>query len=662
MGVVNLPYQAPLSDYQTTGIYNIDSPNLVQPSYGGYKPVDYSYLTDYANNPYLGDDNAPVWVEPTPLPSSVTSMGGNYYGSPTYVPPTPASAYVSQDMVPGSTPNVITQGPTTASYVNPPAAMTAIAPPPPMPTFSGATPATSSPAPFLPGYMENPVSPMLTYDSSGNPVHSNVTMNSRLYATQDSANQLAQMLGATVGQTVGTGPGGDAPPMYNLNFAGAPDPLNAGLVGQQIGYATQGRLNADTGQYEPDALKDVIARLNAEIPGASPLNLDAVASASGYKIPNVSQGGGGVTDSNSSLFSMPQGATAPQVAPNQKNTPGAVQTPQGGVPLGDNLSFIPKSDPPQLGGSFNPYASILSILMGAEEEDVHQFLANQANNMGYLQGIASNAGYPTNIEPAWQAMVQAQQRNIDRGLADLNAAFGRSGNRFSTGHTTATNDYMIQAIRDQNATLGQMWTAAQEGARQRELAAAQGLGQYAFQGPSQLSAQEFQGGQLSNQLGLQAAMQLAGGADAASMALLQNAMQAAGMLSGTENQAANNMFAAQIQGLQQQQQYDQFLRSLGLQGATSLSNLWNQNLNTGLNIGNNQYGILQNEIDRMYQEHLRTSPEYNPLLQMMFSGATGYPPVYSPQYQPSQLPAILGGIGSIAGGLPAFLKMLGLVK
>ena len=84
------------------------------------------------------------------------------------------------------------------------------------------------------------------------------------YASQNTANQVAQILGGTVNQTSAVGPGANTTPQYGINFGDPNHSLNAGLAAKTLEYATKGRLNADTGQYEKEPMEAVMARLAAD--------------------------------------------------------------------------------------------------------------------------------------------------------------------------------------------------------------------------------------------------------------------------------------------------------------------------------------------------------------------------------------------------------------
>lgn len=280
-----------------------------------------------------------------------------------------------------------------------------------------------------------------------------------------------------------------------------------------------------------------------------------------------------------------------------------------------------------------------------------QFLATGANDLNWLRNFVVNAGLPTDQTQAWLKMIEAQQRQVDRNFANLSEAFNVSGNRFSTSFGTAATDYMSQTQKDQAALLAQMTYQSQEAARQRELQAAGMLGNFGFGGASQLSQQNFQAQMAKMQQALQAALGLTSAQGQASSQINSQAMQAALALLQGSNSAAGQIFGNENQAALQQVMLQQMLKQMGLQGATNLSQLWQSNLNVGSQLGNQQYAIAQDMLNRLYQEWLRTQPAYNPMMPYFSQGAYSYPALFYPQFQPSQLPATLAGIGGLAGGL-----------
>lgn len=289
-----------------------------------------------------------------------------------------------------------------------------------------------------------------------------------------------------------------------------------------------------------------------------------------------------------------------------------------------------------------------------------QFLADYANNTGYLQNIAANLGMPVNALPAWQAMIDAQQRQQGRGFANLQASFAGSGNRFSTDFGNAATDYWTQAMKDQNSLLGQMTYQSLNDAMGRNLQASSLLGQQGFQGASQLSNQGFQSQMQGGQYGflaqqgdlnrqLQAALQFGQMGYGAASQIQQGAIQGATGLFNTENAAAMSEIQRQL-----------VLQQLGIGSAQTASQLWQSNLGLGNTIGQGQYGIGQQQSSLAMQEWLRTQPQYNPLLQYMFSGATGYQPLYQPSFSPDIWQSLLGASGGILAALPGILRQLGI--
>lgn len=300
---------------------------------------------------------------------------------------------------------------------------------------------------------------------------------------------------------------------------------------------------------------------------------------------------------------------------------------------------------------------------------IDKFLADLSGNVKYLQNIVENKGSPIDVLPAWNAALEAMQRNIKYKGADLAEYFNRGGNYFSTSFGNAATDYYSQTAKDQNALLAQMLLASAEGAQGRELEAARQLAQYGFAGPSQLSSQAFQATQGDAMRALQAAMQGASGSDAAAqlmaqlgaqgaMGLLGGSITGAQGLFGAENQAAQQMYATMMGLTPSYLNYDVGTKGLGLQGANMLSNLWNQNLVTGSQLGAQQYNTLSGMISAMQNQWNQQQPWNNPLLPYMYQAATGYSPMYYPQYYPSQMPQLMGAAGSIMGSFPSFWRMI----
>jgi hypothetical protein len=227
-------------------------------------------------------------------------------------------------------------------------------------------------------------------------------------------------------------------------------------------------------------------------------------------------------------------------------------------------------------------------------------------------------------------MIAAQQRNIQENFGNLNEAMNVSGNRFSTSFGTAATDYWNQASKDQNSLLSQMTLASQEAAKQRQMGAA-----------GQLSGQAFQSGMLGQQQAYGAASQAAQGSDAASQMLAQLSAQGASSLFGGENAAATGMYGATMNTLPLDVQ--SYMHNLGL----------------GSQLGSQQYGTLQDQINRQYQEYLRTQPQYNPLLPYMSQAGTSYPPQAYPSFPPSLMASLLGASGGILGAIPGLIQALG---
>lgn len=288
-----------------------------------------------------------------------------------------------------------------------------------------------------------------------------------------------------------------------------------------------------------------------------------------------------------------------------------------------------------------------------------QFLANGANDVGYLQSIAQNGGNPINQTNPWQQMVAAQARQQDVARGKLREQFGASGNRFSTSFGDAAQNFENQTVLDQNSLLGQMTATAGENAQQRMLGASNTLGQFGFQGNSQLSHQDYASQMAQLQASLQASGQLASGSDAAAqmmaqfgaqgaMGMNQNAALGAGQIYGSETNAANSMFGAQNNMLPQLMQYYGQANGQDNQLAQLYSQLFGANTDQGAQLGQQQFGIDAYNLNQQYQEWMRTRPTNSPLLPYIASMASSQPVMYQPQYSPSLLSQFLSAGAQVA--------------
>lgn len=141
---------------------------------------------------------------------------------------------------------------------------------------------------------------------------------------------------------------------------------------------------------------------------------------------------------------------------------------------------------------------------------------------GGTQGTMSemlSTGAPTNIGPAYEAMLAASKRQTDIGRQNLLESFGQMGLRNSSSAESAAVDYESQVAKDFASILSQYTMGAQESAAGRRLGAAQtfmgpfsasGMTTYApnalVTGPSALS--QIAGGASSGMMGIAALMGL----------------------------------------------------------------------------------------------------------------------------------------------------------
>jgi hypothetical protein len=489
------------------------------------------------------------------------------------------------------------------------------------------TPVAVTPTPYVPPVPASPTNPGSLYNPAATPasgtswlpsgsfMDTGSSWNPNAFPTYDFAQQVANKVGGSVvTSSVSQGPF-EIPDQHLIQIGN--ESYNPGILAMMKQGGTPDWLIAQI-------LSEEVARAN----GATnvPTQLQALAQVPG-------------SAPSTTTPSAPQVPTSvSQLIPSGNTTPAGGTTPTTTQPGTQSNSTAPASP------GFPNAAD--------------NMLAQNANLIGYLEELVKNAGYATDATPAWNSMVEAMNANNQRRYADMQEAFGVSGNRFSSAFGTAAQDYWNQNALNQNSLLGQMQLSSQEAARGRELSGASLLANIGQSGLSQLSSQDFQAEMQRMMQGYQAAMSLFGaGSNAASqlasqgagagLQFLQNAVGATQGLFGVENQAALAELQRQLA-----------LSQLGLSGGSSLSQLWQSGLGLGAQLGGQQYGTQQSQIDRLYQEWLRTQPGYNPLIPYISGAAGMYPNLFYPQFQPSQLGQILGGIGGIAGAAPDIIQAL----
>jgi hypothetical protein len=96
---------------------------------------------------------------------------------------------------------------------------------------------------------------------------------------------------------------------------------------------------------------------------------------------------------------------------------------------------------------------------------------------------------------------------------------------------------------------------------------------------------------------------------------------------------------------------------LNLSAASGANQGYLGNLGMGSQLGGQQYNTLQDQINRAYQEFIRTQPLYNPLNGLMQQLAMGQSSMYYPMYTQGALGPMLGAAGSL---LPMIMQMFGL--
>lgn len=141
---------------------------------------------------------------------------------------------------------------------------------------------------------------------------------------------------------------------------------------------------------------------------------------------------------------------------------------QGATPF--NLSAALPSGgvtaPGQLSAPINPVLQQLADFYGGGETSIP--------GVGTMQEL-SKTGAPIDQLPAWQAMIEAQQRNIQQNEAGMREQFASMGNLRGSPYGQAEADYRMQTAKDQNAALLNATAQAQEAAQGRRLSASGAL-------------------------------------------------------------------------------------------------------------------------------------------------------------------------------------------
>jgi hypothetical protein len=150
----------------------------------------------------------------------------------------------------------------------------------------------------------------------------------------------------------------------------------------------------------------------------------------------------------------------------------------------------------------NFYQMLQSLMSGGGGDLQNQLLSFLTGGHSNIPGASSlssmaQTGNPISALPEWQKMIDAQQRQIGQGAANLKEQFAFMGDLASSPMATGMSDYFSQTAKDQNALLGQLDTQAMEAAMQRELAASQDITGMAG-AESQFLNQLFQGSALAS--------------------------------------------------------------------------------------------------------------------------------------------------------------------
>lgn len=262
---------------------------------------------------------------------------------------------------------------------------------------------------------------------------------------------------------------------------------------------------------------------------------------------------------------------------------------------------------------------------------------------GNLNDIMAT-GAPVNVTPQWQQMTGAMDIQRDKNLAQAAESYAAGNKRFGSGAANQFGNVAAEAAAQQNALLGQMTQNALEAAANRRLTATgQGaaLGQMQAQLPIEQANALLQSGAIDRSTWANLLGAASGAAsDYGNMMVnagnrqFSNVLDAAGLLGNLGIQGANvlgnlGLEATQMQGQNAQQQYNNQL----------------QLLNALSGFGGNMQGLSQDALNRIYADYQNSQQmPYLPYASQL-AGLSQL------GYNQSQWPSIVGGLGSLFGGL-----------
>lgn len=183
------------------------------------------------------------------------------------------------------------------------------------------------------------------------------------------------------------------------------------------------------------------------------------------------QYGGGWPNMN---YASPNSYSVPSSGPYHAQTPG-LQSGPGGYYTGS--SYDPQLTSSlfgylgsQVGQGLPQYPGQLTAPPNELYGQLGNLLTGGQSNIPYGQQMLQMAqtGNPTDVGPAWEAMIKASQQNIAENQAQLKEQYAAGGNLVGTPYGSAMSDYMSQTALGENAILTQAQQQAAEAAAGRE--------------------------------------------------------------------------------------------------------------------------------------------------------------------------------------------------
>lgn len=128
----------------------------------------------------------------------------------------------------------------------------------------------------------------------------------------------------------------------------------------------------------------------------------------------------------------------------------------------------------RLGGFTSPSTKLVGLPSPGKAfpgiaEAFQSMMSGLGGQTGATLGEAMKTGLPTDVGPAFEALVAARQRGNAQGRNNIIEAMGESGLRYGSSMQNALVDYELQSQKDLSQILADFTRQSSEGAADRRL-------------------------------------------------------------------------------------------------------------------------------------------------------------------------------------------------